>query len=99
MIVVYVSVQTKAQAANEFERIIREIQADIRTLTGCVKNEWFRVPDVARRYVMYGEFASRKDFEAYLNSAIVKRIGDELIPLLDAPPEFKHYEAVILESS
>lgn len=99
MIVVYVSVKTKADMANEFERIIREIQDAVRKMAGCVKNEWYRVPDVAQRYVMYGEFASRMDFEAYLQSPIVKRIGDEVIPLLDAPPEFKHYEAVILESS
>jgi quinol monooxygenase YgiN len=86
-------------AATEFERIIREIQDEVREMAGCVKNEWYRVPDVPQRYVMYGEFATKEDFEVYLNSAIVKRIGDELMPLLDGPPEFKHYEATILESS
>ena len=30
---------------------------------------------------------------------LVKRIESELIPLLDAPPEFKHYEATIFESN
>ena len=99
MIVAYVSVKTKEHTAAEFERIIREIQDDVRKMAGCVKNEWYRVPDAPRRYVIYGEFGSKEHFETYLNSAIVRRIGDELIPLLDAPPEFKHYEATILEAS
>ncbi|NJN92718.1 MAG: hypothetical protein HC875_00845 [Anaerolineales bacterium] len=99
MIVAYVSVKTKENAVNQFERTLREIQADVRQVAGCVKNEWFRVPDVPQRYVIYGEFDTRANFEKYLNSAIVKRIGDELMPLLEAPPEFKHYEAIILESS
>ena len=53
MIIVYVSVKTKEHAANEFERLIREIQDDVRKMAGCVKNEWYRVPDVPQRYVMY----------------------------------------------
>ncbi len=99
MIVVYVSVKTKENTANQFEQTLREIQADVRKMVGCIKNEWFPVPDVPRRYVIYGEFDTRENFEKYLNSAIVKRIGDELMPLLETPPEFKHYEATILESS
>jgi quinol monooxygenase YgiN len=98
MIVVYVSVKTKENAASEFERTLREIQDNIRKMAGCVKNEWYRLPDFPQRYVMYGEFDTKENFEKYLNSAIVKRIGDELIPLLEAPPEFKHYEATILET-
>jgi quinol monooxygenase YgiN len=99
MIVVYVSVKTKEKATSEFERIIREIQADVRKMAGCVKNEWYRLPDSPQRYVTYGEFDTKENFEKYLNSAAVKRIGDELIPLLEAPPEFKHYDATILETS
>jgi len=99
MIVIYVSVQTKENTTGEFERIIREIQADVRQMTGCLKNEWYPVPDSPQRYVTYGEFDTQENFEKYLNSAVVKRIGAELMPLLAAPPEFKHYEAAILETS
>jgi quinol monooxygenase YgiN len=99
MIVAYVSVKTKENVVGDFERTIREIVADVRQMTGCVKNEWYRVPDALGRYVFYGEFDSQENFEKYLNSAAVKRIGDELMPLLDAPPEFKHYQATILETS
>lgn len=97
MIVTYVAVQTRENAGSEFEHVIREIQADVRQLPGCVRNEWFRDPETPHRYVMYGEFETRAHFQDYLNSPLVQRIQHELIPLLTAPPEFKHYEAVELE--
>jgi quinol monooxygenase YgiN len=99
MIVAYVSVKTKENTASDFERLIHEIQSAIRNMTGCVKNEWYRDPQTPLRYIVYGEFDTRENFENYLNSAVVKRIGDELIPLLAAPPEFKHYSATILAGS
>ena len=99
MIVAYVAVKTKEQAASEFERIIREIQADVRQMTGCVKNEWYRDPDAPQRYVMYGEFDAHENFEKYLKSPIVTRIASELMPLLVTPPEFKHYDATIIDGN
>jgi len=99
MVLIHVSVKTKEDVAGEFERTLRQVVADARKTAGCVKYEWYRVPDFSKEYVIYGEFDSEETFKKYLNSAIVKRIGDELIPLLDAPPEFKHYKATVLEGS
>jgi quinol monooxygenase YgiN len=99
MIVAQVSVKIKEDVAQEFEQIAREVVGAVRQMAGCVKNEWYRVPDLPRRYDFYGEFDSKENFERYLQSAVVKRIGDELMPLLDGPPQFKHYEAVVFESS
>jgi quinol monooxygenase YgiN len=99
MILIHVSVQTKEAMAGEFERILRQVVADARKTPGCAKYEWYRLSDAPEGYVIYAEFDSKENFEEYLNSAIVKRIGDELIPLLDALPEFKHYEATILEGN
>ena len=97
MIVVHVSVQTKVETASEFEQKITNIQHMVLTMEGCLKNEWYRVPNAPQRYVAYGEFDTREHFETYLKSDAVKRIGDELIPLLAAPPEFKHFEATIFD--
>jgi quinol monooxygenase YgiN len=86
-------------AHNEFERTLREVVDDARETTGCIRYEWYRVPESPQEYVIYGEFDAKAHFEKYLNSAVVKRIGDELMPLLAAPPAFKHYNATIFESS
>jgi quinol monooxygenase YgiN len=73
------------------------VVGDARKTAGCIKYEWYRVPDSHQEYVIYGEFDATENFEKCLNSAVVKRVGDELMPLLDAPPAFKHYEATVLE--
>ena len=99
MIVVYVSVKIRPGATSGFERMISEIQGEVRKMPGCVKMQWYSVPNDPERYITYGEFVTQEDFERYLNSASVKRINDELIPLLEVPPEFRHYQATILESS
>jgi quinol monooxygenase YgiN len=99
MIVAYVAAQTHKEAGHEFERIIREIQAEVREMTGCVKNEWFRDPAIPQRYVWYGEFDTHENFEHYQRSQVVQRIRNELMPLLEAPPEFRHYQAEILDQN
>ena len=97
MVLIHVAVKIKEDVANEFEQTLRQVVADAHKTTGCVKYEWYRVPDSPKGYVVYGEFDTKENFEEYLDSNVVKRIGDELIPLLDASPKFKHYEATILE--
>jgi quinol monooxygenase YgiN len=99
MILIHVSVMVKEEAVSAFERALRGVVDDARQTAGCVKYEWYRAADTRQRYVIYGEFETKEHFEAYLNSAVVERIGVELIPLLTTKPEFKHYEASVLEAS
>jgi quinol monooxygenase YgiN len=97
MIVIHVSVQAKEGVTNEFEQILRSVVDDAHKITGCAKYEWYRVPNQPKQYVVYGEFDTKENFENYLKSTVVQRIGAELIPLLTAPPTFKHFDATILE--
>jgi quinol monooxygenase YgiN len=99
MVLIHVSVTAKEDTVSAFERSLRGVVDDARQTAGCMKYEWYRVPDSGQQYVIYGEFDAKEHFEAYLNSAVVQRIGAELMPLLTAKPEFQHYEASILEGS
>ena len=99
MIIIYGFVKTKANMNSKFVQTLCEIQNEIRKMEGCVRNEWYQVPGSLHRYVIYGEFDTKENFEKYLGSSAVKRIDNELIPLLDAPPEIKHYADTCLESS
>jgi quinol monooxygenase YgiN len=99
MIVIHVRVKVKRTADKDFEQVLREVVAEARRTTGCQQYEWYRHPDNAQDYAILGEYDGKENFVNYLNSAVVKRIESELIPLLDAPPEFKHYEATIFESN
>lgn len=53
----------------------------------------------ANSYDGLNEYLVALDEQRYLDSAIAKRIGAELMPLLVAPPAFKQYEATLLEGS
>src|SRR6185436_451772 len=99
MVLIHVSVKVKGNIVSAFEQNLRGVVDDARKTMGCIKYEWYRVPDSTQEYVIYGEFDAKDNFEKYLNSTVIKRIGDELIPLLDAPPAFRHYEATVLEGS
>jgi quinol monooxygenase YgiN len=99
MILIHVSVKTKEDSITGFEHTLRDVVAGARQIAGCVKYEWYHAPDSHQGYVIYGEFDSKEHFETYLNSAVAQRIGAELMPLLAAKPEFKHYQATLLEGS
>lgn len=99
MVLIYVSVKAKADTTDKFEKTLREIVDDARKTMGCTRYEWYRHPDSPQAYDVFGEFDTRDHFEGYLKSAVVKRIGAELMPLLEAPPQFKHYEAEVFKSS
>lgn len=99
MILLHVTVKTKEDVSNQFEQSLCQVIDDAHKMAGCLTYEWYRFPISPREYVIYGEFDTRENFERYLRSKIVKRIGAELIPLLDTPPAFKHFEAKVLESS
>ena len=99
MVLIHVSVKTREDVVNKFECTLREVVRNAGKVAGCIKYEWYRIPDSPQGYAIYGEFNSQEDFEEYLNSSIVQQIGAELIPLLVSPPDFKHYTATILEES
>ena len=99
MILIYVRVQTAQELRDTFERTLRDVVGAARQSAGCLKYQWYREPDSHSGYVIYGEFSSRQHFEDYLRSDVVRRIGEELMPLLSAEPEFKHYEATLFEGN
>jgi quinol monooxygenase YgiN len=75
MVVIHVSAIVKDESARTFEQSLRSIIRDAKETKGCIKYEWFGDPDASDRYVIYGEFDSEENFDAYLKSSVVKRIG------------------------
>ena len=43
------------------------------------------------------EFGSDEAFADYRRGPVVKKIGEQLIPLLEAPPSSKHFSATVLQ--
>ncbi len=105
MVLIHISLQVKEEVANaldrllQFEQVLQRVINDARKTTGCLKYDWYRASGQFRQFIAYGEFDAAENFEQYLDSNIFRRIDQELMPFLAAPPIFKHYEATILESS
>jgi quinol monooxygenase YgiN len=97
VVVIQVSVKAKADEAMRFERVLREVVAQARGVSGCSRYDWYRSPDAEREVFVYGEFESEEAFSAYRKGPVVKRIGEQLIPLLETRPSFKHFRATVLE--
>lgn len=97
MIVVQVSVRAKPENVERLEQLLREVVGEARQAPGCHRYDWYRSPDAAYDRFIYAEFASDEAFAQYRKGPVVKKIGAQLIPLLDGRPAFKHLNATILE--
>lgn len=98
MVTLHVTAKPKSGRSNQLESTLRSIVKDALGVQGCVKYEWYRVGDKDSSFVVYGEFDDRESFNSYRNSNVVKRIGREILPLLESKPAFKHFEAELFES-
>lgn len=97
MIVVQVSIRSKVEHAERFEQVLREVVGEACQLQGCMRYQWHRSPDVDREVFVYAEFDSDEAFADYRSGPVVKRIVEQLLPLLEAPPSYKHFSAIVLQ--
>ena len=98
MVVIFVSATPKEGLSHAFELALDDIARAARQLPGCLSYQWYytAMPQ-PRSYITFGEFDSQASFEAYLQSDVVKRIGQMLLPLLEGKPTYKHYQATVFK--
>jgi quinol monooxygenase YgiN len=99
VIVAQVSVRAKPGNVERLEQLLRQVVTEARQLPGCVRYDWYRSPDVEREMFVYAEFDSDEAFAQYRKGPVVKKIGEQLIPLVETRPSFKHFSATVLEQS
>ena len=97
MIVVQVSVRAKPENVARLEHTLREVVAEARQSSGCLSYGWYRSPDAEREIFVYAEFDTDEAFARYRKGPVVKKIGEQVIPLLEGWPSFKHLSATVLE--
>jgi quinol monooxygenase YgiN len=76
---------------------LRLVIAEARQAAGCIRYDWYRSPDDEREVFVYAEFDSDEAFAQYRKGPVVRKIGEQLMPLLEARPSFKHFSATVLE--
>lgn len=94
---IQVSVRAKPENVQRLEEVLRQVVADARQVAGCRRYDWFRSPDVEREKFVYAEFDSEDAFAQYRQGPVVRKIGQEIIPLLEGRPSFTHFNATVLE--
>jgi len=97
MMVIHVWVRAKAGEQERLETRLREIVADARALPGCTRYEWYRSPTDERDAFVIGAFESDESFARYRESSVVKRIVDQVVPLLEWRPAFEHLRATVFQ--
>lgn len=95
--VIAVWVTARSESLEKFEQVLREVVAEARGEAGCGRYDWYRAPGAEREFFIYAEFDSDEAFAAYRQGPVVKKIGEQVIPLLEARPSFKHLRATVLE--
>ncbi len=96
MVLVHIEVSAKPEVVSFLEIALAEVAASVSEQKGCLKYQWLRVPGSPADFVVYAEFESREAFEAYQQGRLVRTVELEMIPLLAAPPNYKHFEASII---
>lgn len=70
---------------------------DVRDLPGCVSFAPYADPVLPGRVSVVHEWTDETGFAAYLSSRAFARSGEELRPLMTAPPSSRRYHATLLE--
>jgi quinol monooxygenase YgiN len=78
------------------EQTLRLVVAEARQAAGCIRYDWYQSPDDEREVFVYAEFDSDEAFPSTERDPS-RKIGEQLIPLLEARPSFKHFSATVLE--
>ena len=97
MIVVQVSVLAKPESVAQLQQTLRQVVAEARLSPGCLRYDWYRSPDAEREIFVYTEFESDEAYAQYRKGPVARKIGEQLIPLLEAQPSFKRFSATVLE--
>lgn len=97
VIVVQVSVRAKPGNVERLESALRQVVGAARQASGCLRYDWYRSPDVGGEVFVYAEFDSDEAFAQYRAGPVVRKIGEQVLPLLEARPSFKHFSATVLE--
>jgi quinol monooxygenase YgiN len=96
MVLVHIEVAAKPNLISFLEIALAEVATSVREQAGCLKYQWLRVPGSPNEFVVYAEFESREAFEAYQQDGLVRNAELEMLPLLAAPPHYKHFEAGVI---
>ena len=97
MIVIRVLFKIQASASQTFASLIQEDLSTTRQMPGCRHFGLFADPSEPHTYLLYEEWESLADFEAYKQSEAFQANSAKIFPLMDGKPSSAYFQAEILE--
>ncbi len=93
MMVIRVVVDVKADSVDAFIAHLNTEAPKVRELEGCLRYQLFRDPGEPTRFLLYEEWASEADFEAYRSSELLSESFAVLGPMMAGPPDSQYFAA------
>lgn len=93
MIVIHVQVKVKPEAESHFLDQARQEVTHARAVEGCVNYAWLEDVSIPQQYVLYEEWESQAQFDAYKGSDFFKHLQTVFMPLMAEPPQSHYYTA------
>ena len=93
MFVARIDLRIRPESRHAFHEYARSGVEDARALDGCVDYSFCEDVNDPTRIILYEEWRSRADFEAYKSSALFEATGARLRPMLAKAPSSAYYES------
>ncbi len=93
MFVVRIDLKLRAEKRSAFHEYVRVEGRRARELDGCLDYSFCEDLDDPTRVILYEEWSSRAQFEAYRSSALFAATGARLRPMLAQGPDSAYYES------
>lgn len=96
MVVIRVKVEIAAANREAFLENSQSEVAKARGLEGCLNYGWYAELNQKDTFLLYQEWATPADFEAFRSSAFFKENGDKVFPMIMGKPDTAYFDAQTL---
>ena len=97
MIVIRVVVKVKPEEQVNFVNHMKQEMVEVKQFSGCEKFRLYTDVTNENTFLLYEEWQSQTNFDAYKNSDYFKQNGEKLFPMMAEPPDSAYFEAEILK--
>lgn len=93
MFVVRIEMKLRPEARDRFHDFVTADGLQARSLPGCMDYSFCEEVGNPSRVLLYEEWTTRAEFEAYRASSVFSSTGASLRPLLAEPPKSAYYDS------
>ena len=97
MNVIRVMVEVKPEQTADFIAHFKQEAAEVpQMFEGCLKFDLFQSPFADNKFLLYEEWASEANFNAYKESDYFEQNGQKLFPMMSDKPDSAYFQAEIM---